>query len=78
MSLDRTPSFSDNSLTVTPSERKTGPVGRGFLNSRSLPESWVRVSLAARRSADLETGLGAAGASSVSAVFSISGSVMSD
>ena len=44
MSLARTPSFSDNSLTVTPSERKTGPVGRGFLNSRSLPESCARVS----------------------------------
>ena len=70
MSLARTPSFSESSLTVTPSERKTGPVGSGFLNSRSLPESCARVSLAARRRADLETGFGA-GASSVSALFSI-------
>ncbi len=77
MSLARTPSFSESSLTVTPSERKTGPVGSGFLNSRSLPESCARVSLAARRRADLETGFGA-GASSVSALFSINGSVMSE
>ena len=77
MSLERTPSFSESSLTVTPSERKTGPVGRGFLNSRSFPESWARVSLAARRRADLDTGLGA-GVSSTSALFSISGSVISE
>ena len=34
----RTPSFSESSLTVTPSERKTGP-SAVFLNSTSLPVS---------------------------------------
>ncbi len=58
--LASTPSFSESSLTVTPSVRKTGPVGSGFLNSRSLPESCVRVSLAARRIADLDIGRGSA------------------
>ena len=77
MSLASTPSFSESSLTVTPSERKTGPVGSGFLNSSSLPESWVRVSFAARRRADFEIGRAAAG-SSPSPVFSISGREMSE
>ena len=81
MSRVRTPSFSESSLTVTPSVKKTGPVGAGFLNSSSLPESCARVSLAARRMADLETGRGAAAAAasvSSAAVFSISGSEMSE
>jgi hypothetical protein len=78
MSRARTPSFSESSLSVTPSVKKTGPVGAGFLNSSSLPESWARVSLAARRIADLETGRGSAAASSSDAVFSISGSEMSE
>ncbi len=56
MSRASTPSFSESSLTVTPSVKKTGPVGAGFLNSRSLPESCARVSFAARRIADFETG----------------------
>ncbi len=61
MSRPRTPSFSESSLTVTPSVKNTGPVGAGFLNSRSLPESCARVSLAARRIADFETGAGPGG-----------------
>ena len=78
MSRARTPSFSESSFTVTPSVKKTGPVGAGFLNSRSLPESWARVSFAARRIADFETGRGPAAASSSAPVFSISGSEMSE
>ncbi len=78
MSLDRTPSFSESSLTVTPSERNTGPLGSGFLNSSSLPESCARVSLPARRRADLDMGRGSTTGSSPSAPFSISGSVMSE
>ena len=79
MSRERTPSFSESSLTVTPSVKKTGPVGAGFLNSSTLPESWARVSLAARRIADLETGRAAPLASASSdAVFSISGREMSE
>jgi hypothetical protein len=79
MSFASTPSFSESSLTVTPSERNTGPVGSGFLNSRTFPESCARVSLEARRIADLDIGRGSTGAgSSVSAVFSISGRWMSE
>ena len=80
MSLPSTPSFSDSSLTVTPSEGKRGRSAIGFLNSRSLPESCVRVSLAARRIADFDSGLGvgAAAPSSESDPFSMSGRVMSE
>ena len=77
MSRPSTPSFSESSLTVTPSVKNTGPVGAGFLNSSSLPESCARVSLAARRMADFETGAGP-DASASSPVFSISGSEMSE
>ena len=62
-SFARTPSFSDSSLTVTPSERKTGP-SAFFLSSTTAPVSVVVVFLPARRCADLESGL-AARASSV-------------
>ncbi len=78
MSRARTPSFSDSSFSVTPSVKKTGPVGAGFLNSRSLPESCARVSFAARRIADFETGRGVAASVSSSPVFSISGREMSE
>ena len=77
MSRASTPSFSESSLTVTPSVKKTGPVGAGLRNSSSLPESWARVSLAARRMADLEAGRAPA-ASASSPVFSIRGSEMSE
>src|SRR5436190_782970 len=80
MSFASTPSFSDSSLMVTPSDRKIGPVGIGFLNSSSLPESCARVDFAARRRADLETGFASAttSASSAPSPFSISGRVMSE
>ncbi len=80
MSLASTPSFSDSSLIVTPSERKIGPVGIGFLNSRSLPESWARVDFAARRSADFDTGFATAtiSPSSAPSPFSMSGREMSE
>ncbi len=78
MSRARTPSFSESSLTVTPSVKNTGPVGAGLRNSSSLPESCARVSFAARRIADLEAGRGPAAASPSSPVFSISGSEMSE
>ena len=78
MSRARTPSFSESSLTVTPSVKKTGPVGAGLRNSSSLPESCALVSLAARRIADFDAGRGSTGASGSSAVFSIRGSEMSE
>ena len=62
-SFARTPSFSESSLMVTPSERKTGP-SAFFLTSTTSPVSVAIVFLPARRCADLERGL-AASASSV-------------
>ena len=62
-SFARTPSFSESSLIVTPSERKTGP-SAFFLTSTTSPVSVAIVFLPARRCADLESGL-AARASSV-------------
>ncbi len=49
------PVFSESSLTVTPSERKTGPLW-SFLTSITAPVSVIIVRFPARRWADLEIG----------------------